>query len=75
MKHGFVKVAAASPVIRVADADYNAGQVIACLRKAEEQGVKVLVFPELTLTGVTCFDLIGHRVLLEGARASGQGER
>ena len=68
MKHGFVKVAAASPVIRVADADYNAEQVIACLREADKQGVKVLVFPELTLTGVTCFDLIGHRVLLEGAR-------
>ncbi len=68
MKHGFVKVAAASPVIRVADADYNAEQVIACLREADAQGVKVLVFPELTLTGVTCYDLIGHRVLLEGAR-------
>ena len=68
MKNGFVKVAAASPVIRVADADYNAEQVIACLREADKQGVKVLVFPELTLTGVTCFDLIGHRVLLEGAR-------
>ena len=68
MKNGFVKVAAASPVIRVADADYNAEQVIACLREADRQGVKVLVFPELTLTGVTCYDLIGHRVLLEGAR-------
>lgn len=68
MKDGFVKVAAAAPVIRVADADYNAERVIACLREADAQGVKVLVFPELTLTGVTCFDLIGHRVLLEGAR-------
>ena len=48
MKNGFVKVAAASPVIRVADCDYNAGRVIACLREAAEQGVKVLVFPELT---------------------------
>ena len=68
MKDGFVKVAAASPVIRVADADYNAEQVIACLREADAQGVKVLVFPELTLTGVSCCDLLGHRVLLEGAR-------
>ena len=68
MKHGFVKVAAAAPVIRVADADYNAGLVSACIRRADGMGVKVLVFPELTLTGVTCFDLIGHRVLLEGAR-------
>ncbi len=68
MKDGFVKVAAAAPVIRVADADYNAGRVIDCIREADSKGVKVLVFPELTLTGVTCFDLIGHRVLLEGAR-------
>ena len=30
--------------------------------------MKVLVFPELTLTGVTCFDMLGHRVLLEGAK-------
>ena len=68
MKHGFVKVAAASPVIRVADCDYNAGRVIDCLHEADSRGVKVLAFPELTLTGVTCFDLTGHRVLLEGAR-------
>lgn len=70
MKNGFVKVAAASPVIRVADADYNAAQVSSCIREAAKQGVKVLVFPELTLTGVTCYDLIGHRVMLEGARAA-----
>ena len=60
MKNGFVKVAAAAPVIRVADCDYNAGRVIACLREAAEQGVKVLVFPELTLTGCTCFDPVSY---------------
>lgn len=70
MKHGFVKVAAAAPVIRVADTDYNAGRVIDCIRKANALGVKVLVFPELTLTGSSCYDLIGHRVLLEGAKAA-----
>ena len=47
MKHGFVKVAAASPMIRVADADYNAQQVIASMKEADEKGVKVLVSPEL----------------------------
>ena len=67
MKHGFVKVAAASPVIKVADTAYNAEKVIACIREADKQGVKVLVFPELTLTGCTCRDLFQHRVLLEGA--------
>ncbi len=68
MKDGFVKVAAASPVIKVADCDYNAARVIECIREADKLGVKVLVFPELTLTGVTCFDLLSHRVLLDGAR-------
>jgi NAD+ synthase (glutamine-hydrolysing) len=68
MKDGFVKVAAAAPGIRVADAEYNADRVIDCLRAAKEKGVKVLVFPELTLTGVSCYDLYTHRVLLEGAK-------
>ena len=70
MKDGFVKVAAASPVIRVADCEYNARQVIDCIRRAGEQGVKVLVFPELTLTGVSCWDLFKHRVILDGAKAA-----
>ena len=60
MKDGFVKVAAASPVIKVADCDYNAQRVIECIREADRQGVKVLVFPELTLTGVSCLDLFRH---------------
>ena len=68
MKNGFIKVAAAAPMIRVCDCDHNAAQVIACMEKAEALGVKVLAFPELTLTGVSCYDMIGHRVLLEGAK-------
>ena len=68
MKDGFIKVAAASPVIKVADAEYNADRVIECIRDAGKKGVKLLVFPELTLTGCTCYDLIGHKVLLEGAK-------
>ena len=67
MKDGFIKVAAASPMIKVADAEYNAERVIECIRSAEEKGVKILVFPELTLTGCTCFDLFSHKVLLDGA--------
>ena len=67
MKDGFIKVAAASPMIKVADADYNAERVIECVKKAAAQGVKVLVFPELTLTGCTCYDIIGHSVILSGA--------
>ena len=70
MKNGFVKVAAASPVIKVADCDYNAQRIIECIRKAEEQGVKVLAFPELSLTGVSCWDLFRHRVIQDGAKAA-----
>lgn len=68
MKNGFVKVAAASPVLRVADADYNAERVIEVIHSAARDGVRVLVFPELTLTGCSCYDLFTHRVLLDGAR-------
>ena len=55
-------------MIRVADADYNAQRVIEVIRSAAQKGVKVLVFPELTLTGCSCYDLFTHRVLLDGAR-------
>ena len=65
MKDGFIKVAAASPVIKVADAGYNADRIIECVKTADEKGVKILVFPELSLTG-RCYDLIGHRVILDG---------
>lgn len=68
MKDGFIKVAAASPMIRVADAKFNAQVIIECMKKADEKGVKVLVLPELIITGCTCGDLFGHRVILEGAK-------
>ncbi len=68
MKDGFVKVAAASPSIRVADTDYNAEKILDCIRDADDRGVNVLVFPELCITGCTCRDLFQHDVLLAGAR-------
>ncbi len=68
MKDGFVKVAAASPVIRVADTDYNSDRIIECISEAEAEGVKVLTFPELCLTGCTCRDLLSHDVILNGAK-------
>ena len=68
MKDGFVKVAAASPVIRVADTKYNAERIIDCINEADAQGVNVLVFPELCITGCSCRDLFTHDVLLSGAR-------
>ena len=68
MKDGFVKVAAASPVIKVADTAYNAQRIIECIDDADSDGVKVLVFPELCITGCTCGDIITHRTLLDGAK-------
>jgi NAD+ synthase (glutamine-hydrolysing) len=65
--HGFVRVAAATPVLRVADCAYNAGQILALMRRAEAEQVAVLVFPELALTGYTCADLFQHPILQHGA--------
>lgn len=68
MRDGWIKVAAASPVLRVADCDYNARQVIAAIRRADALNVKLLVFPALTLCGVSCYALREQRMLLQGAR-------
>ena len=70
MKDGFVKVAAASPKIKVADPEYNADIIIDVLHDADKKGVKILVFPELCLTGCTCGDLLFHRVLLDAAESA-----
>src|SRR5688572_27562831 len=65
--HGFLRAAAATPVLRVADCAFNAGQVLALMQRAEAEGVDLLVFPELALTGYTCADLFQHHTLLRGA--------
>ena len=67
MKDGFVKVAAGTPKIRVADCRYNAEQIFTLMREADKQGVKVLALPELCLTGYTCADLFLQDTLLRGA--------
>ena len=67
MRDGFIKVAAATPAIRVADCGYNAGQIVALMGQAAEQGVKVVCFPELCVTGYTCGDLFLQDTLLRGA--------
>ena len=67
MKDGFVKVAAGTPKIRVADCRYNAEQIFTLMREADKQGVKVLALPELCLTGYTCGDLFFQDTLLRGA--------
>ena len=67
MRDGFVKVAAGTPRIRVADCRYNAEQIFTMMREADKQGVKVLALPELCLTGYTCGDLFLQPTLLRGA--------
>ena len=67
MRDGFIKVAAGTPEIRVADCAYNARQCIALIREAQGQSVKVLALPELCLTGYTCGDLFFQDTLLRGA--------
>ena len=73
MRDGFVKVAAGTPKIRVADCHHNAEQIIALMKEAAAQGVKVLALPELCVTGYTCGDLFLQPTLLDGAeRALGR---
>ena len=67
MRDGFIKVAAGTPKIRVADCRYNAEQIFTLMRQAAHQGVRVLCLPELCLTGYTCGDLFFQPTLLQGA--------
>lgn len=67
MKDGFIKIACATPDVRVADCDYNAEQIIAQTREAAGKGAKLIAFPELSITGYTCGDLFFQKTLLDGA--------
>ena len=67
MRDGFITVACGTPKLRLADCDYNAEQTFTLMRKAEKAGAKVLVLPELSLTGYTCGDLFYQDALLRGA--------
>ena len=68
MRHGFVKVAAATPDIRVADVEFNKENICRGIEEAEKANAKILVFPELCVTGYTCSDLFDHAVLLKAAK-------
>ena len=68
MKQGFVKVAAVTPDIRVADVEFNKEQICRKMGEAAASGAKIIVFPELCVTGYTCSDLFTQDVLLDHAR-------
>ncbi len=70
LPHGFLRVAAATPALRVADCAFNAEQILTLMARAEAAGVAVLVFPELSLTGYTCADLFQQLTLQRGAVAA-----
>jgi len=68
MKYGFIRTGAAVPMLKVGDCRYNSDQIIGLIGRAEKEGVHILVFPELSITGYTCGDLFHQEVLLEDAR-------
>lgn len=68
MRQGFVKVAAATPDVRVADCRHNGNEIIRLIREMEKEGAKVMVFPELCITGYTCADLFWQELLVRSAR-------
>ena len=73
MKDGFLKAAALSPALRVADCAYNAGRIVEAMRECAARQVKLAVFPELALTGYTCGDLFFQQALQQAAlRGLGQ---
>ena len=67
MRDGFIKVAAASPSLKVGNPSFNKDRIIKLMNEAEAKGVKILVFPELSITGYTAGDLFFQSALLESA--------
>ena len=66
---GMVRVAAATPHVKVADCPYNKNEMAKMIREAAANGASVIAFPELAMTGYTCGDLFKDRKLMESAKA------
>ena len=69
MKEGFLKVAVGTPRVAVADCRRNGEETLGLIREMAEKKAKLMVFPELGLTGYTCGDLFWQETLLEAAKA------
>lgn len=67
MNHGYVRAAALTPKIKVADCEYNTTQVLELMRTAYRKKAKIAVFPEMCITGYTCNDLFLQELLIKGA--------
>ena len=70
MVDGYIKVACATPDIKVADTKHNAEVIIEKVKEAADRGVKIICFPELCITGYTCGDLFLQDTLLESAKTA-----
>ncbi len=68
MRNGFIRAAALLPRVKVADPGYNKERICELIRQAAKQGVKIMVFPELCITGYTCGDLFYQELLLREAK-------
>lgn len=65
--YGYVRVAAASPRLKVADCDYNTDEILKVIADANKLGVSAIVFPETCITSYTAQDLLHQRILLDEA--------
>jgi NAD+ synthase (glutamine-hydrolysing) len=65
---GFLRLGAAQPALRLGDVDFNTGAIIDSMAGAARQGVQVLAFPEMSLTGYSLGDLVQHQALLASAK-------
>jgi NAD+ synthase (glutamine-hydrolysing) len=70
MEYGYIKVASAVPLVSVANCNENVKNIENLIAQAEGQGVEIIVFPELCLTGYTCQDLFRQHVLLDAAEVA-----
>ncbi|MCL1884490.1 MAG: NAD(+) synthase [Defluviitaleaceae bacterium] len=70
MPDGFIRVAAATPEIRVANCDFNAKQIITLIERANSENIRLVCMPELCITGSTCGDLFRQKALLESAQSA-----
>ncbi|WP_330678069.1 NAD(+) synthase [Johnsonella ignava] len=68
MSYGFVKTAAVTPHIRVADPQFNADRIIECINEEYRHKTQIIVFPELVLSGATCGDLFLQKTLLNSVK-------
>ena len=68
MIDGYLKVAAITPNVRVADVEFNCNEICKCIDEAAGKKVKLMVFPELCITGYTCQDLFFQDRLLQAAK-------